>query len=74
MTRKKYRRKMMQFQRSLTAWAKERGLVYSKNTDRVNTPNWGHVITVGPHKGEILRSYAQAWETIEYTFKGVTLE
>lgn len=73
MTRKQYRRKMMQLQRDFTAWAKKNGYEYSKNTDRVNTPNWGCVITVGPHKDEILRSYAQMWDTIEYIFKGVDL-
>lgn len=73
MTRKQYRRKMMQLQRALGFWLKKNGHAYSKNTDRVNTPNWGCVITVGPHKGEILRSYAQTWDTIEYVFKGVDL-
>lgn len=68
MTRKQYRRKVMQLQRELTAWMKKKGLVYSKYTDRVSVPNWGRIITLGPHKGEALRSYAQAWETFEYVF------
>lgn len=65
MTRKQYKRKMMQFQRNVTAWAKQNGYAYGKNTDKINMPNWGRVITTGPHKGEILRSYAQAWETVK---------
>lgn len=74
MTRKQYRKKVMQLQRKLTAWAKKKRLVYSKNTDRISAPNWGCLITLGPHEGEVLRSYAQAWETIEYVFNGVTLK
>lgn len=68
MTRKQYKRKMMQLQRNINKYAEEKSLPKSKNTDRVSTPNWGTIITIGSQKGEILTSYKQAWEIICETF------
>ena len=64
MTRKQYRRKMMQLFRNIKKYNKENGLSKFKNTDRVTTPIWGTVIMTGSQKGEILTSYNQAWKMI----------
>lgn len=64
MTRKQYVRKMMQVQRTIYKYAKENGLKKAQKPDRVLTPNWGTIITVGSHKGERLCSYRQAWDII----------
>lgn len=39
-------------------------------TDRISTPKWGAIILTGPHKGEVLRSYEQAWNTINAIING----
>lgn len=73
MTRKQYVAKMRQFQRNVAKYAKENGLPVPKSSDRVLTPRWGSVVTIGSHKGEMLTSYAQAWDIIEETLRGTTL-
>ena len=40
------------------------------NTDRINTPKWGTVIPAGPNKDEVLRSYQQAWDTVNAIING----
>ena len=61
MKKKQYRRRMMETFRRLS---KETGQKIH-NTDRINTPKWGSVIRVNcSHKGEILTSYAQAWDIV----------
>lgn len=54
MTRKQYRRKMMQLLRNIKKYNEENELCKFKNTDRVSTPKWGTLITIGTQKGEIL--------------------
>lgn len=66
-TRKQYRRKMMQFQRNLNKYAKEHGLAPSKHTDRVPTPHFGTVMLAGKYKGQVLSSYEQAWDIVRST-------
>lgn len=73
MTRKQYVSKMRQFQRIIAKHAKETGLKVPKTVDRVNKPLWGQTILIGPHKGERLISYAQAWNTVEYALKGTSI-
>jgi hypothetical protein len=45
-------------------------LIKKMITDRIGTPKWGSVISTGPHKGEVLRSYQQAWDTINAVING----
>jgi hypothetical protein len=39
-------------------------------TDRISVPKWGTVILIGSHKGEVLRNYEQAWNTIDAVING----
>lgn len=64
MTKKKYVSKVRQMQRNLARYAKENGCHKVTKAEEVNTPKWGEEILVGRHKGEILRSYQQAWDTL----------
>ena len=64
MTRKQYTRKVMRLQRNINKYGEENGMSKSKATDKVKTPKWGTIITVGSQKGETLTSYKQAWEII----------
>ena len=64
MTKKQYSRRMMELKRKL---AKESGIKHH-HTDRKCTPIWGAVIQCGSHKGEVLRSYEQAWDCVNEVF------
>ena len=66
MTKKQYKRKAMEIFR---AFAKKNGGKFHY-TDRINTPKWGSIITIGPHKGKALRSYEQALDTINAIING----
>lgn len=66
MTKKQYRRRAME---TFRAFAKKNGTKLHY-TDRIATPKWGAVITIGPHKGAILRSYEQALDTINAIING----
>ena len=52
MTRKQYVAKMRQFALNMNNYAKEHGMKYPRNWQRVNSPNWGTLITAGRHAGE----------------------
>lgn len=66
--------KAIQFQRIIAKHAKENGLKVPKTADRVNTPLWGTTVVIGFHKGEILTSYAQAWDIMkEVLSSGTTI-
>lgn len=61
MTKKQYKRRMMESLRIFRSnYVPDEKMI----TDRISTPKWGTVISTGPHKGEVLRSYQQAWDTI----------
>lgn len=67
MTKKQYKRYVMKTLRRLKVnYAPDKKMV----TDRISTPKWGAVISIGPHKGEVLRSYEQAWNTINAIING----
>ena len=67
MTKKQYKRNTMKAFRIFKAkYVPDK----KKITDRIGTPKWGSVISAGPHKGEILRSYQQAWDTINAVING----
>ena len=61
MTKKQYKRYAMKALRTFkTKYVPDKKMI----TDRISTPKWGAIILTGPHKGEVLRSYQQAWDTI----------
>lgn len=64
MTKKKYISKVRQMQRNLDRYAKDNGTHRISRADEVSIPKWGSVIGDGRHKGEIMRSYQQAWDTL----------
>lgn len=67
MTKKQCKRRVMEtFRTFKSKYAPDKKMV----TDRVNTPKWGTVIHSGPHKGEVLRSYQQAWDSINALING----
>lgn len=67
MTKKQYRRYVMKTLRIFKAkYVPDKKMI----TDRIGTPKWGSVIPTGPHKGEVLRSYQQAWDTINAVING----
>lgn len=67
MTKKQYKRRVMEtFRTFKLKYAPDKKMV----TDRINTPKWGAVIPLGPHKGEVLRSYEQAWDSINAMING----
>lgn len=76
MTRKKYNKLVRHLQQNLYLQAKENGTGAFKYC-YVKTPTWGIVIQVGKFKGEILKSYEQAWNILSSTlcdtpcFKGL---
>ncbi len=67
MTKKQYKRRMMESLRTFRSKYVPDGNMI---TDRINTPKWGTVIPTGPHEGEVLRSYQQAWDTINAVING----
>ena len=70
MTRKQYVKKVRKLQENLNIFAKENGMKISKTANRVGTPKWGTTIEVGSHKGEVLISYAQAWDVMKEILHG----
>lgn len=67
MTKKQYKRYVMKTLRIFkTNYVPDKKMI----TDRISTPKWGSVISTGPHKGEVLRSYQQAWDTINAVING----
>ena len=67
MTKKQYKRCVMKVLRTLkTKYAPDKKMI----TDRISVPKWGTIISTGPHKGEVLRSYQQAWDTINAVING----
>lgn len=67
MTKKQYKRCAMKTLRTFkTKYVSDKKMI----TDRIGTPKWGSVISTGPHKGEVLRSYQQAWDTINAVING----
>ena len=67
MTKKQYKRRAMEALRAFKVkYAPDKKIV----TDRIGTPKWGTVIPTGPHKGEVLRSYQQAWDIINAVING----
>nr|DAT54676.1 MAG TPA: hypothetical protein [Caudoviricetes sp.] len=67
MTKKQYKRCAMKALRTFkTKYVPDKKMI----TDRIGTPKWGSVIPTGPHKGEVLRSYQQAWDTINAAING----
>lgn len=67
MTKKQYKRHAMKALRIFKAkYVPDKKMI----TDRIGTPKWGSVIPTGPHKGEVLRSYQQAWDTINAVING----
>lgn len=67
MTKKQYKRRVMESIRTFRSKYVFDGKII---TDRISTPKWGSVISTGPHKGEALRSYQQAWDTINAVING----
>lgn len=67
MTKKQYKRNAMNVFRIFKAkYMPDKKMI----TDRISTPKWGSVIPAGPHKGEVLRSYQQAWDSINAIING----
>lgn len=67
MTKKQYKRCVMEALRIFKSkYVPDKKMI----TDRIGTPKWGSVIPTGPHKGEVLRSYQQAWDTINAVING----
>jgi hypothetical protein len=67
MTKKQYKRRVMEtFRTFKMKYVPDEKMI----TDRIGTPKWGYVIPAGPHKGEVLRSYQQAWDTINAVING----
>ena len=67
MTKKQYKRYAMKALRTFKAkYVPDKKMI----TDRISTPKWGVIILAGPHKGEVLRSYEQAWNTINAIING----
>ncbi|MDC0697738.1 hypothetical protein [Blautia wexlerae] len=67
MTKKQYKRYAMKALRTFKAkYVPDKKMI----TDRISTPKWGAIILTGPHKGEVLRSYEQAWNTINAIING----
>lgn len=67
MTKKQYKRCAMKALRTFkTKYVPDKKMI----TDRIGTPKWGSVILTGPHKDEVLRSYQQAWDTINAAING----
>lgn len=67
MTKKQYKRNAMKAFRIFKAkYMPDKKMI----TDRISTLKWGSVIPTGPHKGEVLRSYQQAWDTINAVING----
>ena len=64
MTRKQYEGKMRQLLHNLERIGRANGTKSSHHADRVAVPTWGTPITYGRHDGEILTSYAQAWDML----------
>lgn len=73
MTRKQYEKKVRHLQRNIARYAKMTGGRKITTADRVGIPLWGTVVAAGTHKGEILRSYAQAWSMLRDALKGTDL-
>lgn len=69
MTRKQYKAKMRQLYRNFNREAKKNGTKPLAKADRIGYPNWGSIIKAGPHEGEKLVSYQQAWNTISSLLK-----
>lgn len=67
MTKKQYRRKIMQVKRNIRKYGEG---YRPKITDRIITPKWGTNIVFGIHKGEKLTSYKQAWDVVAEVFEG----
>lgn len=67
MTKKQYKRHAMKaFRIFKVKYVPDKKMI----TDRIGTPKWGSVIPTGPHKGEVLISYQQAWDTINAVING----
>lgn len=67
MTKKQYKRRVMETLRGFKAkYVPDKKMT----TDRISAPKWGTVIPSGPHKGEVLRTYQQAWDTISTVING----
>ena len=67
MTKKQYKRRAMESLRTFKSkYVPDKKMI----TDRIGTPKWGTVIPTGPHKGEVLRSYRQAWDSINAVING----
>lgn len=67
MTKKQYKRRVMETLRIFKSkYVPDKKMI----TDRISTPKWGAIILTGPHKGEVLRNYEQAWDTINAIING----
>ena len=67
MTKKQYKRRVMEALRAFKVkYVPDKKMI----TDRIGTPEWGTVIPTGPHKDEVLRSYQQAWDSINAVING----
>ena len=73
MTRKQYKRKMMQLQRNIDRYGKENGLKRTQKPDRVNRPNFGTIIQYGKYQGQVLRSYKQTWDMVYDVLKNTDI-
>ena len=69
MTRKQYEKKVRQLQRNLYRYAKENGTKVTSKADIVGRPKFGTIISVGIHKGEVLKSYQQSWDILYFILK-----
>lgn len=70
MTKKQYKRRVMETLRAFNRIEVKSVTNKKMMTDRIVTPKWGAIISTGPHKGEILRSYEQAWNSINAIING----
>ncbi len=70
MTKKQYKRRVMETLRMFNQ-SKVKSVTRKRMmTDRIGVPKWGAIISAGPHKGEVLRSYEQAWDSINAIING----
>lgn len=70
MTKKQYKRRVMETLRTFNQSKAKSVMRKRMMTDRIGVPKWGAIISTGPHKGEVLRSYEQAWDSINAIING----
>ena len=66
MTRKQYKRRMMEMYRKLKRYNPD-----FKYTDRVGRPQFGTILSTGSHAGEKIVSYKQVWGIINELYGGI---